>query len=152
MLYNKGNAGNKSSSAYGHDDRIDILKLVKYLKTDSSLTRNNVIVIKGVNEGIAHFIAELERMLICIVIDSVYHNHVSSIALGSLNLGYGSTVREANGRLYAVLCGSQSNALCMVSRRAGYNAACLFFICELRDHISCSTNLKRARDLKIFGL
>ena len=59
-LDGKGHAGDQAAAAHRHDDRIQIRQLVQNFQADGPLAGDDLIVIKGVDEGGPSLLLELE--------------------------------------------------------------------------------------------
>ncbi len=110
----------------GNNDSIYLRKLLQKLQTDSSLTCDNVLVIKGVNECVALFRHGGLLPLRSVIINAVNQADVRTVGTCCLYLGDRSGVGQADKGLDAVLCSCESHALSVISRTAGDNAPCLF--------------------------
>ena len=90
-LYGIGNTTGKASAADGNDDALDIGQLVKEFKTYGSLSCYHLLVIEGMHESVAVLIAQLQRMLIGIVVNSGHQADFRAITACCLHLADGST-------------------------------------------------------------
>ena len=152
LLDGEGNAGDESAAADRNDDRVRVGQLVENFQTDSALSRDNPVVIKGMNEGVALLVAQIERSLIGVVVNAVDKADVRAELAGGLHLGDGGAVRQADQRLDAALGGSEGNALRVVAGGAGDDAPCLFLVGEGSDLIVSASDLEGACHLKTFRL
>ena len=74
-----------------------------------------MVVVERVDERISMLVAELERTLVCVVVDTGHKANLRTKTAGSLNLAYRCALRQADKRLYAVACSTERNTLGMVA-------------------------------------
>ena len=75
LLDDKGNARNKATSSHGNNHRIDIGQLLYQFQTDGALPRNDMLVVERMHKGVATFVAQLQRLLVGIVINTRHQTH-----------------------------------------------------------------------------
>ena len=151
-LERERHAGDQAAAADRHDHDIDVAELLEDLQTDRPLPRDDVLIIEGMDEGIALLLLELARLLVGIVIDARHEADLRAVALGGLDLRDRGAVRQADQRLDAVLGRGERHALGMVTGRARDNALGLLLVAQLRDLVIRAAHLERAGDLEILGL
>ena len=72
----------QTATADRHYNGIQIIDLVQNFNTDGSLTRNDVLVVEGVHEGVSHLVAKLQRSLVGVVVYALDHYDLGTVALG----------------------------------------------------------------------
>ena len=86
MLRRICNSRNQSAAADRNDNGVDIVKLIENLKSNSALTCDYVLVIKGMDEGVPLAVLQLKSLLISVVITALNKANLCAEALCSLNL------------------------------------------------------------------
>ena len=102
------------------------------------------------NEGISHFLLQLQCLLIGVVIAALHQADLSAEALGGLHLGDGGVVRQADDGLDTVFGSRQRHTLGVIAGRAGDYALRFFLLRQHGDFISGTAHLEGAGDLQIF--
>ena len=151
-LDGKGDAGNQTAAADGHNDRIQVIHLVEDLQTDGALSGDDVFIIKGMDKGVAVFLLQLQSLPVGIIVHTGYQTNLGTEALGGFHLGKRGIFRQADQRRDAALGSCQSNALGMVACGTGNNTLGLFFFAEHGNLVTGTAELKRAGSLKVFRL
>ena len=152
LLDRIGNTRNESAASDRHHDGVHIRQLVEYLQSYRSLAGDHVRIIKRVDESRARIIAKLAGVRVRIVIGSLYQTHLSAQSLCSLHLADRSSVRHADNALRTHACRSQSHALRVIARTAGYYAGSLLLITESAYFEISSSELEASGRLKILSL
>ena len=96
------------------------------------------------------FLLEFYCLVVGIIIDTLDHADLCTVALSCFYLRNRCAVRQADERLHVVLGRSQRYALGMVAGRAGNDTPCFFLFCQLGHHVIGTTDFKRTGDLEIF--
>ena len=146
-----GHAGNQTAAADGHDHRVHVAHFVHDFKANGALTGDDVLVVKGMNEGVAPFLFQFQGPIVGIVVNPGHQTHLSAVALGGLHLGDGGSVRQADQGGNAALAGSQRHALGVVSGGAGDNPPGLFLLGQHGDFVAGAAKLKGAGFLQALG-
>ena len=152
LLDGKSHAAGQSAAAYGHDDHLHVGQLLQQLQAYGALSGYHVLIIEGVDEGIAPLVAQVQRPLVGIVIHSGHQTDVGAIAACGLHLADGRSVGQADETLDAMATGTQRNPLRVVSCRAGYHSVLLFFIGQAGYLVTGTAHLERACQLQVLGL
>ena len=126
-------------------------RLVEQFKTDGALSGDDILVVEGVDEGVAVLVAQLQRALVGVVRGTGHEAHLGAELLGGLHLGDGCALGQTDERLDAHGGGAECHTLRVVARRAGDDALLLFLFGELRDFVVGAANLERACLLQTFG-
>ena len=147
-----GNACDEAAAADGDDDCVHVVHLVHDLHADGALSGDDVFVIKGMDEGVTHFVPELQRLVVGVVVNAFDQADLCAVALGGLHLGDGGGVGQADQGGDAALAGGQRHALGVVAGGTGDDALGPLLNGELGDHVACAPELEGAGVLKIFGL
>ena len=114
-LHGKGDARDQSAAAHRHHDGLNVGQLVEQLQTDGSLARNDVLVVEGMNEGVAVLVAQLQCFLVGIVVDARHEAHLGTQPLCCLHLADGCALGQADERFYAHGRSAERHALRVVS-------------------------------------
>ena len=147
-----GHAGDQSAAADGHDHRVHVAHFVHDFQTDGALAGDDVLVVKGVDEGVALLLFQLQGLVVGVVIHAGDEADLRAVALGGLHLGDGGGVRQADQGGNAALAGSQRHALGVVAGGAGDDALSLFLIGEHGDFVAGAAKLKGTGLLQALGL
>ena len=113
---------------------------------------DDVLIVKGVDEGIPLLIPELQRPIVGIVVHPVDELHLRAVFFGGLHLGDGCAIGQTDDGFDPVLGGGEGYALGMVARRAGDNAMGFLLVGQLGNLIVGSAHLEGAGHLQIFRL
>ena len=106
-LNSESNTGNQAAATNRHYYRLNIGHLLENLKSDCTLSGNHQRVIERMHERIAVLVAQLQRLVISVIIDTGHEAHLGSKSLCSLDFRDGCTGREADKRFDAVVSGSE---------------------------------------------
>ena len=147
-----GNAGDQSTAADGDDHRVQIVQSVDDLQTDGTLARDDMLIVKGLDKGVAVLLLQLQCPVVGIVVAAFHQADLGTVGLGGLDLGDGSRIRQADQRGNAVFGGSKGNALSMVACGTGDNAFGPLLLREHGDLIAGATELEGACILQILRL
>ena len=113
---------------------------------------NDILVVKGMNEGVSLLISESKRVLIRIVVNALNKANLSTVAFCCLNFGNRRAVRQADHRLHAVLLRREGDPLRVVTCGAGNNTLFLFLFRQHGDLKARTAELKRTGMLQILRL
>ena len=141
----------QSAAADGHNHGVDVGIIVDDLHAHAALSGNHQFVVEGVDESHAFLLVELQRPAISIVVHTLDQAYLGSHGSRGLHLADGCSCRHADERRQSVALRCQRHTLGMVSGRAGYDAALLLLIGELRNLEACTAHLERAGHLQVFG-
>lgn len=86
----------QSAAAYRHDDGIHVGKLIEYFETDRTLSRYHVVVVERMDERIAVFFLQFQRLVVRVVVNALDQAYLCAEAFGRLYLGYRSDVGQAD--------------------------------------------------------
>ena len=136
----------------GNDDSVNVVKVVQNFKGNRALTCNHVFIVKGMNEGVALAVTKLECFLISVIVAAFHEANLRAVSLGRFYLGDRSAVGKADEGFNAVLGCGKCNALRVITCRTSNNAFFLFLVAQHRNLICRASDLKRTRDLQVFGL
>ena len=151
-LDGKGHAGDQTAAADGDDHRFGIGQLLQHLQTDRPLPRNDLLIVKGVDQGGPGLLLDLQRLGIGVVIGPLYQTDLRPQAAGGLHLAQGGPVRHTYGAADAHFCGRQGHALGVVARAAGDDTRFLLLLVQLADLIVGAPDLKAAGYLQVLCL
>ena len=151
-LDGKGHAGDEAAAAHRHDDRIHVGQLVQDFQTDGALTRDDLLVVVGVDEGHAGLGLQLDGLVVGVVVGAGHEADLRAQALGVLHLHDGRTVRHTDDAFDAPAGRGQRHALGVVACRAGDDAFFALLFGELADLIIGTAHLEAAGGLQVLGL
>ena len=147
-----GHAGDQSAAADGHQNRVHVAHFVHDLQTDGALTGDDVLIVEGVDKGVAVLLLQLQSLVVGVVVDTGYQADLGTVALGGLYLGNGGGIGQADQGGNAALAGGQRHALGVVAGGAGDDTLGLFLIGKHSDFIAGAPKLERAGLLQALGL
>ena len=147
-----GHAGDQSAAADGHQNRVHVAHFIHDLQTDGALTGNDVLIVEGVDKGVAVLLLQFQSLVVGVVVDTGYQADLGTVALGGLHLGDGGGIGQADQGRDAALAGGQRHALGVVAGGAGDDALGLFLIGKHSDFIAGAPKLERAGFLQALGL
>ena len=145
-------AGDQSAAANRAQHHVHVLQLVEDLQADGSLSGDDLVVVKGVDERHAGFVPELQGVSVGVVVGALDQHDLRAQCLGGLDLRNGRTLRHADDRLGAHAGGRQCDALGVIARRAGYDAGIPLLLTQLADFVIRAAQLEGAGVLEVFGL
>ena len=87
---------------YKYED-VKIRQLFDKLQCNRTLPRNDVFVVEGMQEGVPFFVAQFKRLLIRIIVNTIYKANLRAIAFGCFHLRNGRTARQADDRFNTTL-------------------------------------------------
>ena len=149
LLDGIGHAGDEAAAADGHDDRIHIPHLLEDLQADGSLAGDDLVVVKGVDEGSASLLLGFHRSGVGVVIGAGHQHHLGAQALGGLHLADGGRIGHVDHALRPLAGGGQGDALGVVAGAAGDDSGLLLLVAQLADLIIGAPELEAAGHLEV---
>src|SRR5690606_13214422 len=114
-LNRERNAADQPAPADGHEDFIHVVQLVQDFQTYGALTADHVVIIEGMNEGIAVLFGKLQSLVVGLIVDVAVDYHLRPVLPGGVDLQNRSYIRHYDGGFYAALLRGESYPLCVVS-------------------------------------
>ena len=137
-LHRECNARGKAAAADGDENGIYVLERVDDLERNSALSDEYITVIERMDVDIAFFLLQLEAVRISIVESVAVEDHCRTECACRLDFEDRGRGGHTDYGVYTEFLRSISNALRVVARRGGNDAARLFLFREHGDAVVCT--------------
>ena len=152
-----GHASDQTAAANGHKHRVDgvevqALQLAQHFHGDGALARDDVWVVKRMDEGHAVLFLEFQRVLVGIGIAVTKQDHLAAQGLDSINLQSRRCDGHHDNCLRTQSASPQSNALRMVTSGGANHAFFELRGGEMRHLVVRATQFEAEHRLLVFAL
>ncbi len=147
-----GHAADQSTTADGHDDRLQALHLLQQLETDRPLTIDDGSVIERMHERHPLQLADAERFITGLVVVRAVQDHVGSKSTGGRNLHQRSHEGHDNARQDAALGGVVGHGLGVISGAGSDHAAPLLIVTQQQNPVERTAFFEGSGPLQIIQL
>ena len=151
VLDGVGHPGDQPAAANGDHHGVGAFQLVQNFQADGPLAGDNLIVIKGVDEGGPSLLLELEGGGVGVVVGPFHQADLCPQLFSGLHLADGGSVGHADQGFDPALGGGHGHTLGVVSGAAGQDAVLLLLLGELADLIVGASEFEAAGFLQVLG-
>ena len=152
MLHGKGDAADKTAAPDGDHHLLNLRELFQDLQADGALAGNDQGVVEGMGKGIAVLRHQPFRFSGGVVIDAGDQNDLCAVAPGGLHFADGRPGRHTDDGFDAQLRGGPGDALGVIARRAGDDAAGRLLPGQGANFVVGAPQLESAGKLQILRL
>ena len=148
----RGNARRQSAAADGDEDGMDVVGTLAHdFHADRALSGNHVGVVKRGDVGQFFFFCQLHRVIVGIVVGNAFEDDFSAAAFDGVDFDFGRGFgHNDDGAAAQTLC-RKCDALCVVARAGGDDAAGERFFGQLRHFVVRSADFEGKHGLQVFA-
>jgi hypothetical protein len=152
LTHDEGDAGEQPAAAEAHDDRPDVGALLEDLEAAGALTRDDVVVVEGVDEDRARLLRPGARVHEALVEGGADLLDGGAVGLGRLDLGHGCPDGHVDLDVDPEHLAGERHALRVVARTGSDDATGLLVVGELGHAGVGAADLERPGALEVLAL